>query len=347
MSDTFPPEPPFEKPEPPRRRPGLARLLIIGGLGLLIAFIIVGLVLASRAPEDQVQGMVEADTFTVATKVPGRVETILVDEGQRVASGQVLAIVSSSEVDARDAQARALLQSAEAAQSLSREGARREDVRSVEAVWKASVATARLAEQTARRTEALFAEGVVSAQRRDEAVAARAATAAQAEAAHQQYLKVIAGTRPQERSAADAGVTGARASVAETGSLRSETRLVAPHGGEVSERFANVGELVLTGVPVLTLTDTTDPWVSFSVREDQFRGLGAGVILHGDVPALALDGVAFRVVAISPQGEFATWRATRQSGGYDVRSFRVKARPVRSIPGLRPGMSVLFDWSRR
>ncbi|RZJ86871.1 MAG: HlyD family secretion protein, partial [Brevundimonas sp.] len=62
---------------------------------------------------------------------------------------------------------------------------------------------------------------------------------------------------------------------------------------------------------------------------------------------LGVTNAAFRVTAISPQGEFATWRSTRQSSGYDVRSFQVKARPVQPIQGLRPGMSVLFDWSSR
>jgi HlyD family secretion protein len=163
----------------------------------------------------------------------------------------------------------------------------------------------------------------------------------------QQYLKTLAGTRPQEKSVADANVQGARAAVAEVESLQGETRLLAPHNGEVAERFANVGELVLTGVPVFTIVDIGDPWVAFSVREDQFRDLKIGVIVHGDVPALGVTNAAFRITAINPQGEFATWRSTRQSSGYDVRSFQVKAKPVRAVNGLRPGMSVLFDWSAR
>lgn len=341
-----PPKPAVAPPPRPARRSPL-RLIVAAVVVLLIAFIVVGLFLAARPAPDQVQGMVEAETFTVTTKVPSRVERFLAAEGDQVKAGQELALMSSPEVEAKDAQARALLQSTEAIQSLSREGARTEDVQSVESIWRASQATARLAEQTARRAENLFAEGVISAQRRDEAVAARAATASQTEAARQQYLKALAGTRPQEKSVADANVSGARAAVAEVESLQGETRLTAPHGGEVSERFSNVGELVLTGVPVFTIVDIADPWVAFSVREDQYRDLKIGSTVRGDVPALGVRGAAFRVTAISPQGEFATWRSTRQSSGYDVRSFQVKARPARPIEGLRPGMSVLFDWSSR
>lgn len=349
MTETPTPPPSSPSGEPVRKSRRLSPLMlaIAAGVVLLLVFIVVGLFLAARPPKDQVQGMVEAETFTVATKVPSRIERFLADEGQQVTAGQELALLSSPEVDAKDAQARALLQSTQAVQSMSREGARAEDVSSVEAIWRASQATARLADQTARRAEALFAEGVISAQRRDEADAARAATAAQTEASRQQYLKALAGTRPQEKAVADANVAGARAAVAETESLQGETRLIAPHGGEVSERFSNVGELVLTGVPIFTIVDTADPWVAFSVREDQFRDLKIGATLRGDVPALGLTDTAFRVTAINPQGEFATWRSTRQSSGYDVRSFQVKARPVRSVEGLRPGMTVLFDWSRR
>lgn len=341
-----PPKPAVAPPPKPARRSPVT-LIVAAVVVLLIAFIVVGLFLAARPAPDQVQGMVEAETFTVTTKVPSRVERFLAAEGDQVKAGQELALMSSPEVEAKDAQARALLQSTQAIQSLSREGARTEDVQSVESIWRASQATARLAEQTARRAENLFAEGVISAQRRDEAVAARAATASQTEAARQQYLKALAGTRPQEKSVADANVSGARAAVAEVESLQGETRLTAPHGGEVSERFSNVGELVLTGVPVFTIVDIADPWVAFSVREDQYRDLKIGSTVRGDVPALGVRGAAFRVTAISPQGEFATWRSTRQSSGYDVRSFQVKAKPARPIEGLRPGMSVLFDWSSR
>lgn len=350
MSETPIPDPAYGQLRPERKDSRLSQLLpVVIGLGVLalLVFIVVGLILASRPGPDQIQGMVEAETFTVATKVPSRVEAFMAVEGQQVQAGQVLARLSSPEVDNKTTQARALLQSTQAIQSMSREGARIEDVQTVESIWRASQATAALAAQTARRAETLYAEGVISTQRRDEAVAARNATAAQSEAARQQYLKAQAGTRPQEKSVADANVAGARAAVSEAQSLQGETRLVAPHAGEIAERFANVGELVLTGVPVLTIVDTQRPWVTLSVREDQYRDLKVGSLLTGSVPALNKQGVRFRVTVISPQGEFATWRSTRQSGGYDVRSFKVKAEPLSPVEGLRPGMSVLFDWSAR
>lgn len=167
MIDT-PPIPSPQSPQTTRQKAGTrSRMSIAIGIGLilLVLFIFVGLFLAARPPEDQIQGMVEAETFTVATKVPSRVETIFTHEGETVTAGQEMALLSSPEVDAKDIQARALLQSTQAVQSMSRDGARTQDIRSVESIWHASQATAELAIQTARRAEVLFAEGVISAQR--------------------------------------------------------------------------------------------------------------------------------------------------------------------------------------
>jgi HlyD family secretion protein len=347
MTETAPAMDQAPPPPPPRRKPSGKTLLIALVVIAVLVFVVVGLVLAARPAPPQVQGMIEAETFTVATKAPSRVEKMLAAEGDRVTAGQVLAILSSPEIDARDQQANATLQGAQAVQDLSRAGARSEDVRTLESIWRSAQAAAQLAAQTAKRAENLFSEGVISAQRRDEAVAARAATAAQSEAARQQYVKAVAGTRAEEKTIADAQVAVARAGVGEMASLRAETRLVAPAAGEIAERFANPGELVLIGVPVFTVVDLDHTWVAFSLREDQFNSLKVGDTIKGDIPALNRKGVAFRVNFISPQGDFATWRATRQSRGYDVRSFEIHAKPTAKIEGLRPGMSVLFDWPAR
>jgi HlyD family secretion protein len=88
-------------------------------------------------------------------------------------------------------------------------------------------------------------------------------------------------------------------------------------------------------------------WVALYLREDQFSGMHLGRTLIGDVPALGLKEAPFTVYFIAPAGDFATWRATRQSSGYDVKSFEVRVRPAKAIQDFRPGMSVLFPWPQR
>ncbi|MBO9725555.1 MAG: efflux RND transporter periplasmic adaptor subunit [Novosphingobium sp.] len=327
---------------PPAAR-GRFRLLV-AGLILLAILLLVGLWIAARPSPDQLQGMVDADEVNVATKVLARVERLLAEEGATVTAGTVLAVLSSPEVDGGRQQAQGVLAGAEAMRNLADSGARKEDVESLRAVWQAAQAGADLAAVTARRADNLYAEGVIAAQRRDEAHAARDASARQAEAAKLQYQKALSGARAEEKAAAQAQVQVAKGGLSIADALGAEKTLVAPIGGEVVRRLAEPGEIVAPAVPVFQIVDTAHPWVSLNLREDQFNSLRKGQELTGTVPALGKRKVRFRVTYISPQGDFATWRATRQSSGFDVRSFEVRLVPAEPVRELRPGMSVLFDW---
>jgi len=335
-------------PQPPRaRRSPLRRLaggvLIVAVLG----FLVWGLVQAARPAPDQLQGVMDTDQINVSTRVLSRVERLLAYEGDQVKAGQTLALLSDPELMARDAGAQAALNGAQAVQARADNGDRPQDIASLEATWRSAVAQADLAAVNARRADNLFSEGVISAQRRDNADAARDSAKQLAKAAGEQYRKAREGTRAEDRRWAKSQVAVAQAGLQQTRALVDETRLVAPVSAEIDKRFANPGELFATGVPLFTLIDLNDLWAAVNVREDEFHSLRMGQVLHGSVPALGLKDVAFRVVYISPQGNFATWRSTRQSRGYDVRSFDVHARPVRPVAGLRPGMSVLFPWPQK
>lgn len=328
----------------PEQEPGRrARLLLWGGILLVVLLLAVGLWLAGRPAAERLQGEVEADEVNVATKTLSRVERLLVAEGDVVRRGQILAELSAPEVDNGARQAQAALESARALQSLAEEGARREDVASLLAGWQAAQATAALADVSAGRAERLFAQGVIAAQRRDEAVAARVSSARIAAAAKAQYEKSLAGSRPQNRAVAAAQVQAAAAGVSTAAALQQETRLVAPIDGEVARLLVRAGEIVSPVLPAVQLIEVARPRVLLTTREDDYQGLKVGRELVGEVPALS-GRYRFRVTHVSPQGSFATWRATRQSRGYDVRAFEVKLHPVQPVDGLRPGMSVLFDW---
>jgi HlyD family secretion protein len=325
---------------PPSRR---ARWLLWGGLALAAVIVAIGLWLASRPAIPPLQGEVEAEEVNVATKALSRVERMLVEEGSRVKRGQVLAVLSAPEVESGVQEADAALESARALQEIADKGAREEDVAALRANWQAAQATAELARVTAERTNSLYAQGVVSAQRRDEARAARVSSARIAEAARLQYEKVAAGTRKENREIAAAQVQSAQALVAASKALQRETLLVSPIDAEVSRRLVEPGEIVSPILPAIQLVAIDRPWVTLNIREDDFKGMAEGRVFRGSVPALG-GHYDFRVSHVSPQGSFATFRATRQSRGYDVRAFAVKLEPVQPIKGLRPGMSVLFDW---
>ena len=332
-------------PEPAAAPTGKTRLrLLVAALLAIAVALVIGLWIAARPAPGQLQGMVDAEQVNVATKALARVDRLIAEEGQTVQAGTLLATLSSPEIDAGKQQAEGMLASARAIEAMADAGARREDIASLRSIWQAAQAAANLAAVTARRSDNLYAEGVIAAQRRDEARAARDASARQAEAAHQQYLKAMSGARAEEKDAARAQVQVAAAGVSTADALQAEKRLVSPIAGEIVKRLAEPGEIVGPAVPVYQIIDTDHPWVSLNVREDSYKGFAKGRVIRGNIPALNLTGVPFSVYYISPQGDFATWRATRQSSGFDIRSFEIRLRPQRPVQGLRPGMSVLFDW---
>ncbi|QOW23809.1 efflux RND transporter periplasmic adaptor subunit [Lysobacter sp. H23M47] len=323
---------------------GPRRWLGVGAIVVVVALVVTGLWLAFRAPDDVVQGMADADSINVSTKISARVSKLLVREGDRVEAGQVLFELDSPEVAAKQAQADAVLDAARAQAGKAEEGARSEDIRAAEANWRRASAGAELSRATYRRVDNLYREGVMTRQKRDEALAQQRSSNALEAAARAQYDMALAGARGEDKAAAQAQVRQAEGAVAEVSAAQLEIEGRAPIAGEVGKRLVDVGELVPAGYPVFALVDIDRMWVSLNLREDQFGGIRVGTQLRGDIPALGLEGVPFEVYFISPAGDFATWRSTRQSSGYDVKSFEVRVRPAQKVDGFRPGMSVLFAW---
>lgn len=318
--------------------------LLIIGLILLIALlglIAFGLWKAYQPKTIDVQGRVETETIHISTKVPSRIEEILVKEGQNVTQGQVLVRLTSPEIEAKKQQALATLQSALALQSTAERGSQQENIDSLYANWQALKAQEALAYTTYQRGANLFNEGVISRQRRDEMHAAAQSSHQMTEAAYQQYARAKRGSTTQQKSSADAQVQIAQAAVKEANALEAETTLSAPSSGTISKIYGKPSELVAMGVPVVSLLKTDEQWVSLNVREDQYAQVYQSKMLQGFIPALNRTA-HFKIESIDAEGEFATIKNTRQTGGYDVRSFKIKLLPVEKIDHLKIGMSVIF-----
>ncbi|NYF35054.1 efflux RND transporter periplasmic adaptor subunit [Stenotrophomonas sp. JAI102] len=335
MNDTL--QAPADAPPPKKRKLGILIVLV------LAIVVVVGLWLAWRTPAEQLQGMADADTVNVAAKITARLAELKVREGDRVKAGQVLFVLDSPEVAAKEEQAHGALDAARAVADKADEGARSEDIRAAQANWKRAEAGATLGDATYQRVQNLFNEGVMTRQKRDEALAQARSSRELSNAARAQYDQALAGARDQDKRAAQGQVRQAQGAVAEVNVARDEVNGRAPVAGEINKRMSDIGELVPAGYPVFTLVDIDHMWVSVNLRESQMRGLKVGSRLRGNVPALDRDA-EFEVYFINPAGDYATWRATRQSSGYDVRSFEIRLRPVARIEGFRPGMSVLFAW---
>jgi HlyD family secretion protein len=259
----------------------------------------------------------------------------------------VIATLDSPEIRARLRQAAASERAATAQRDKARHGAREEEIRASEAAWHRARGAAELAERTFQRVDRLSRDGVLPAQRRDEAETAWK-TARDAEgAAKAMYDLALNGARDEDKNAATAIADAAGGVVAEVEAFLRETRVLAPSSGEVARRNLQPGEMVSAGLPIVTLIDLNDVWATFHVREDQLAGLAMGARIRVEIPALGNRTDIFQVSYLAAAADFATWRSTSAQGGFDVKTFEVRARPTARVPGLRPGMSVLYRGRER
>ena len=125
-------------------------------------------------------------------------------------------------------------------------------------------------------------------------------------------------------------------------SYLGELYLVSPSDGIVSAIFPKVGELVGQGSPVASVTDIDDVWFTFNVREDYLKGLKEGDKVNVMIPALEGKEVSATVSYIAVRESYATWKATKETGMYDVKTFEVRAVPDQAVEGVRPGMSAIM-----
>jgi HlyD family secretion protein len=316
-------------------------LLAIAGFVAVVAIVaLIGYFTFDRSV-DQIEGEVEVSEYRVSSKVPGRILEIRVKEGDYVRVGDTLAIIDAPEVWAKQSQAKSAEDAASAMSEMAQNGARQQQIQGAFQLWQQAKAGAEVSKKTYDRVQRLFDEGVLTAQKRDEALAAYKAMEAQEKAAKSQYDMAVAGARAEEKKAAAAQVNRAKGAVQEVSSYIRETVQRAQMEGEVSNIYPKVGELVGTGSPIMTIAMMDDIWGTFNVREDRLEGMKVGTEFTAFSPAFNKE-IKMKVFYMKDQGSFAVWKATKTTGQYDLKTFEVKARPTEKFDGLRPGMSLII-----
>ncbi|MBD5189080.1 MAG: biotin/lipoyl-binding protein [Bacteroidales bacterium] len=312
---------------------------------VIVIFIIAGLAvfgfLTIKPAPDTVQGQGEATEIRISGKLPGRVSEIYVEEGQHVKAGDTLVRITSSLVDARMEQARAMEDVARAGESKVDAGTRSQIIQGAHDIWTQAQAATGITKKTYERMQNLFDKGVVSAQKRDEAKAAYDAAVAGEAAARSQYELAKSGAQKEDKQAAASMVAAARSGVKEVNAILEDQYLTAPCDGEITVIYPNVSELVATGAPMMTL-QKDDSWVVFNVRENLLKDIKTGTVLKVRIPALEKT-VDMKVFYIKDLGTYANWQATKATGDYDARTFQIKARPDRPVENFRPGMSAIYE----
>jgi HlyD family secretion protein len=312
----------------------------------LLIFLLYTTWLITRPLPLEVQGEIEATQFRVASKIPGRIDSIAVKRGQKVTKGDFLFSISSPEIDAKLLQVTALRNAAQAQSLKAQNGAQKEDIQAAYSTYLKAEAAARLYEKTFTRVENLYKDGVVAEQKKDEAETQMKAGRETADAAKAIWEKAVNGARFEDKRSAQELVNQAEGGIKEVEAYLAETQAKAPASGEVANIVSERGELVPTGYPVITLIDLADSWATLYIREDLMADVRMGSEIKANIPALGKKDVILKVNYISAMADFATWTSTKTSGGFDMKSFEIHAIPASSIEGLRPGMSVLVNWKQ-
>ena len=317
--------------------------LLVGIIALVAAILLIALVgyFVSRPKPLTIQGEAEATEYRVSGKVPGRIEEMLVREGDPVRKGDTLVIIDSPEVRSKLAQANALKRAAMSQRDKAVNGARQEQIAGAYEMWQAACVQEEVLRKSFDRIQRLYDQHVVAAQKYDEVKAQYEASKNTAAAAKSQYDMAVNGAREEDKRAATAVVDQANAAVEEVESYLSEIRLVSPADGIVSAVFPKTGELVGQGAPIMSILDLDDVWFTFNIREDYLHSMKTGDKLMLTIPALDGKQVTATVTYISVLESYATWKATKEFGQYDAKTFEVRAVPDTKVEGLRPGMSAI------
>ncbi len=322
------------------QKKGNLLLGIIVLVALIAAVAVLGIIF-SKPKEAVIQGEAEAAEYRISGKVPGRIEAFYAAEGDMVHKGDTLVLIDSPEVRAKLAQANAAYAAAAAQRNKANTGARKEEIAGAYEIWQKALVGKDIAKKTLDRATRLHEQNVISDQKFDEATAQYNAAAATAEAAKSQYDMAVKGAREEDKAAAIALVDRANGAVMEVKSYLSELKLTSPVDGVISARYPHVGELVGTGSPIMTVTDLSDMWFTFNIREDKLHSMKSGDKLRLSIPALDGKEIDATVTYIAARESYATWRATKETDQYDAKTFEVRAVPTTPVDGLRPGMTAI------
>jgi HlyD family secretion protein len=319
--------------------------LIIGLVVLLGVVIIVSVIgaIVMKSNTEIVQGEVEANEVRISSKLPSRVDKFYVEEGNFVEKGDTLVLLNSPELYAKLDQALAAENAAQAQNAKAIKGARFELVQGAFEMWQKAKVGLDIAKKSYDRVKKLYDNEVVSAQKFDETEALYNAAVATEKAAKSQYDMAKNGAEKEDKLSAKALVDRAKGAVSEVEAYIPETKLTAPISGEISEIYPKQGELVGQGAPIMSLVDLNNCWITFNVREDQLGNLKMGSTIKASIPSIKVKNATFKVTYIKALGSYATWKATKMTGEYDMKTFEIRAKPESKLNNLRPGMSVLME----
>lgn len=313
---------------------------------LLLVVVAISLAVLFRAQNQSLllQGEVDAPEVIVTSKAKGRVVERLVERGDDVKAGQLLMKLDAPELIAQLEAAQASRDQAKAQLDLSLNGTREESIRNLKATLAQAQADYRNAQDTYLRNQRVAAKGYVSAQELEQSRSTRDAAYEKVQAAKANLDEGVNGDRVEQRAVYAAQLRQAEQQLLEIKVQTDDLNVRSPVDGEVGPIPAEVGELLNAASPLLTLVRQPQAYFVFNLREDILAHVRKGDKVRLRVPALNDQIIEAEVHYIAPLGDYATRRATRATGDFDLKTFEVRLWPTQPVDGLRQGMSALWQW---
>jgi HlyD family secretion protein len=300
----------------------------------------------NNAASPEMWGRSEAKEVDINSKIPGRVVSLLVKEGDRVTKGQILAHIDNRDIVAQANQAQANIkaldaQTAQAATvTVLQDQTAKAALHTAQAQLEKAKSDLALAESDYNRFGELVASGAISQQvfdtyRSKYQVAQAAYTQAEASIAAAQAGLLQTNVNTANEEAMRSKVDQAQATLQQVEVSLDETEIRAPFDGIITTKYVEEGAMVSQGMPLVAIQDPLDNWVDLKVKETDLSrySLQQSINLQGRDSNLIVSGI---IVDISKKAEFATYRATSERGDNDIITFNIKIQV--NSDKIRPGM---------
>lgn len=249
-------------------------------------------------------GTVEARETTLSFQVNGRIERLLVDEGEQVEQGQEVAVLVPDDYVLAVKRASAEVDAAEATLAALQAGSRKQEIKVAEATLQQARAEQRYADEEVQRVRSLIAKNLASKEQRDQAQLKLDVAKSAVRRAQQQLQLLKEGPRQEDIDKAKAQLDALRSALQTAERQQHYTHLLSPVSGSITLRQAEAGEMVGAGQPVFKVAQLTRPWVRAYINETDLArvhlGQAAKVTVDG-LPGKTFEG---KLSFISPKAEF-------------------------------------------
>jgi HlyD family secretion protein len=324
---------------PPRRRlprPWLAAL-VVAGLGGAAWYL-----LGHEQPEETdlvLQGNIDVRQVNLSFKVDGRIETLMVDEGDTVKAGQVIATLDKRYFHDELRVARAARDNLASALAKLKHGSRPEEIAQARAQLAQQQATLEQARRDYARAERLIRTNAVSREDYDKYQATRGVAEANVKYAQETLRLAEIGPRQEDIDATSAQLAQQEASIIQTERRLADSDLVAPNDGVILTRAQERGAILPAGTTVFTLTLASPVWVRTYVNERDLGLIGAGMLANVITDTAPDRPYSGHIGFISPTAEFTPKTVETRELRTDL-VYRLRVVVDNPDGGLRQGMPV-------